>query len=57
MVKQTDFGIIVHLKDIWVSGFISGFSKFGSTMVEIITLLFSALVRCHVENIPLRAMF
>lgn len=51
MVKQADFGFIVKFKNIMAIWIHFRSQHIGVHVVEIIILAFSALVRCHLENL------
>lgn len=57
LVKQANFGFIVKLKDVMDIWIYFRIQQIWVYIMEIITQLFSALVRCHVKNLSLRATF
>lgn len=50
MVKQADFGFRVKLNDVMDIWIYFRIQQIWVYIVEIIIQLFSALVRCHLEN-------
>ena len=54
LVKRADFGFSVRLKDVMDIWMYFRIQQIWVHIMEIIIQLFPVLVRCHVENLPLR---